>query len=78
MLVGIRLQLNNFAAENGAQSEQAAHALQKGMDELAAAIVEARRVIEGLRPAELDDLGLATPFAIWRRRFAPRQGACCT
>ncbi len=60
MLVGIRLQLNNFAAENGAQSEQAAPALQKGMDELAAAIVEARRVIEGLRPAELDDLGLAT------------------
>jgi signal transduction histidine kinase len=57
MLVGARLQLNNYLAEQEHDPEQAAQ-LQKGIDGLATAIVEARRVIEGLRPAALDDLGL--------------------
>lgn len=59
MLVGARLHLRNFEADREQASARAEAALQKGLDELGAAIVEARRVIEGLRPAMLDDLGLA-------------------
>ncbi len=59
MLVGARLQLRNFTADRENRPDRAEAALDKGMGELGAAIVEARRVIEGLRPATLDDLGLA-------------------
>ena len=59
MLVGARLHLRNFAADRETRPERAGEALNKGISELGAAIVEARRVIEGLRPATLDDLGLA-------------------
>ena len=60
MLVGARLHLRNFEADRDQTPARAEAALQKGLDELGAAIVEARRVIEGLRPAMLDDLGLVT------------------
>ena len=60
MLVGARLQLRNFMADRTRDPERAEKALQKGLNELGAAITEARRVIEGLRLATLDDLGLAT------------------
>jgi signal transduction histidine kinase len=59
MLVGSRLQFANFVAESSQNTEQSTQTLQKGIDGLVTAIVEARRVIEGLRPAALDDLGLA-------------------
>lgn len=64
MLVGARLQLNNaFVEHDPARAESAQR---KGLGELASAIAEARRVIEGLRPASLDDLGLGTAL----RQFA--------
>ncbi len=59
MLVGSRLQFANYDADRERVPDEASQALQRGMDGLAAAIAEARRVIEGLRPAALDDLGLA-------------------
>ncbi len=58
MLVGSRLQFANFMAECSEQPEQVTLTLQKGIEGLGDAIVETRRVIEGLRPAALDDLGL--------------------
>ncbi|MBI3977887.1 MAG: HAMP domain-containing protein [Chloroflexi bacterium] len=58
MLVGARLQLSNALTDREREPELAESQLRKGLDELGAAIVEARRVIEGLRPAALDDLGL--------------------
>jgi signal transduction histidine kinase len=69
MLVGARLQLGNALAEH--DPERAGTATKKGLDELAAAIAEARRVIEGLRPATLDDLGLVTTL----RQFAEESHA---
>ncbi|HFC11622.1 MAG TPA: hypothetical protein ENJ56_02165, partial [Anaerolineae bacterium] len=58
MLVSARLQLRNFTLDRGKADQRAEVALQKGLNQLAESIVEARRVIEGLRPAALDDLGL--------------------
>lgn len=54
-LVGARLYLTNYAAGRDSESNGE---LQNGLAQLGAAITEARRVIEGLRPALLDDLGL--------------------
>ncbi|MBI5829413.1 MAG: HAMP domain-containing protein, partial [Chloroflexi bacterium] len=73
MLVGARLQLNNAIADHERERGRAETALRKGFDELAAAIAEARRVIEGLRPAALDDLGLVTTL----RQFAEDNQADC-
>ncbi len=73
MLVGARLRLGNALADRGHDSERAGTALKKGLDELAAAIAEARRVIEGLRPATLDDLGLVTTL----RQFADESRVAC-
>ncbi|MBI4787298.1 MAG: hypothetical protein HY782_09655 [Chloroflexi bacterium] len=67
MLVGARLQLHNFLAD------RAEAQLQKGLDDLGIAIAEARRVIEGLRPAALDDLGLVAAL----RQFAQDTSATC-
>ncbi len=73
LLVGARLQLNNAIADHERERGRAETALRKGFDELAAAIAEARRVIEGLRPAALDDLGLVTTL----RQFAEDNQADC-
>jgi signal transduction histidine kinase len=73
MLVGARLQLGNALADRESDPERAGTTLKKGLDELAAAIAEARRVIEGLRPATLDDLGLVTTL----RQFAEESLAAC-
>lgn len=59
MLVGVRLQLVNFTADRERDVVRATASLQKGIEGLGNSIVEARRIIEGLRPAALDDLGLA-------------------
>lgn len=59
MLVGVRLHLTNYAAQLGAVPPEAQIDLRKGLDQLGAVIAEARRVIEGLRPTTLDELGLA-------------------
>ncbi len=73
MLVGARLQLSNFQADRAHDPHRAEVALRKGLDELAAAIAEARRVIEGLRPAALDDLGLVTTL----RQYAEETASAC-
>ncbi len=59
-LVGVRLCLSNFAAWQQQAPELAGEALQKGREQLTQAIREARRLLQGLRPTLLDDLGLLT------------------
>jgi len=54
-LVGARLHLTNYTAELHTIEIDS---LSKGLAQLGAAISEARAIIEGLRPAMLDDLGL--------------------
>lgn len=58
MLVGIRLHLNNFMALRNSSQSEAELLLKKGLEALIMAIIEARRIVEGLRPTVLDDLGL--------------------
>jgi len=59
-LVGARLQLGNFISQRRhTEAPPAEQALERGATHLSSAIVEGRRLIEGLRPAMLDDLGLA-------------------
>jgi hypothetical protein len=58
MLVAARLQLRNAEADRGVDARRAEAELRAGLDQLSRAIVEARRLIEGLRPATLDDFGL--------------------
>ncbi len=59
-LVGVRLCLSNFALWQKQNPELAGEALQKGRQQLTYAIREARRLLQGLRPTLLDDLGLLT------------------
>ncbi|VAW35536.1 hypothetical protein MNBD_CHLOROFLEXI01-3443 [hydrothermal vent metagenome] len=73
MLVGVRLQLNNYLAERELEPEHRGQ-LQKGIDGLATAIVEARRVIEGLRPAALDDLGLVETIRYAAKELCREKG----
>ncbi len=67
-LVAARLYLTNYAAERTAEDNAE---LTNGLAQLAAAITEARRVIEGLRPALLDDLGLVEAL----RQYVQEMGA---
>ncbi len=58
-LVGARMQLRNFMSQyTPKENEPAEQALERGFVHLSASIVEGRRLIEGLRPSLLDDLGL--------------------
>ncbi|GAB4442225.1 MAG: hypothetical protein Kow0031_24290 [Anaerolineae bacterium] len=58
-LVGARMHLSNFVAQHThKEDEPAEQALERGIVHLSASIVEGRRLIEGLRPSLLDDLGL--------------------
>ncbi|MBI5712473.1 MAG: HAMP domain-containing protein [Chloroflexi bacterium] len=70
MLVGARLQISNASR---ATDQSGDPFMRKGLDELATAIAEARRVIEGLRPATLDDLGLVTTL----RQYATENSVLC-
>ncbi len=74
-LVGARLQLSNFIAQRGSQMEKAEQSLQRGFEHLSAAIVEGRRLIEGLRPALLDDLGLAPALQELAQQVADEMGS---
>lgn len=58
-LVGARLQLSNFIKQRDKSPDEAEQSLQRGLQHVGASIVEGRHLIEGLRPALLDDLGLA-------------------
>lgn len=57
-MVGARLYLNECRDLCPKTALNARGGLQRGCDALSEAIVEGRRIIEGLRPATLDDLGL--------------------
>ncbi|NWF68137.1 MAG: HAMP domain-containing protein [Chloroflexi bacterium] len=57
-LVGARFHLTNFREQQSITPEDARKGLMRGCEALTEAIVEGRRIIEGLRPAVLDDLGL--------------------
>ena len=57
-LVGARFYLTQCRSMCPFHENDTGHALLRGCDALSEAIVEGRRIIEGLRPAALDDLGL--------------------
>jgi len=57
-LVATRLLMRNYAVMLEQNPNAAHELLQEGMDQLASAINEGRRIIEGMRPTLLDDLGL--------------------
>lgn len=59
-LVGARLYLTNCCERCGSQSDGngECRGLKMGSETLTEAIIEGRRIVEGLRPAALDDLGL--------------------
>ena len=74
MLVGVRLHLTNYAAQRLEASPEAEAALHLGLDRLGAAIAEARRVIEGLRPIALDELGLEATLRQHAQELAEEAG----
>lgn len=57
-LVGARFYITNCRSLCPVKEDYACGDIQKGCNALTDAIVEGRRIIEGLRPAVLDDLGL--------------------
>ena len=57
-LVGARFYLTNWRASSPPEMAGNESSFQRGCDALSEAIVEGRRIIEGLRPSALDDLGL--------------------
>ncbi|MCA9907359.1 MAG: HAMP domain-containing protein [Anaerolineae bacterium] len=57
-MVGARLYLTNCRESCPTDAFNVQNGIQRGCDALTEAIVEGRRIIEGLRPAVLDDLGL--------------------
>ncbi|RME81230.1 MAG: HAMP domain-containing protein [Caldilineae bacterium] len=58
-LVGARMQLSNFLSLRQQDETKAQASLERASHHLAAAIQEGRRLVDGLRPSLLDDLGLA-------------------
>ncbi len=58
-LVGAHLSLNNYLMLRQQAPEQAEGLLRQALQDLQQAIREGRRLIQGLRPTVLDDLGLA-------------------
>ncbi len=57
-LVGARLYLTNCCELCRQDGESECRGVRQGCDTLTEAIIEGRRIVEGLRPAVLDDLGL--------------------
>ena len=66
--------MRNYAAMLEQNPEAAHNLLQEGMDQLAAAINEGRRIIEGMRPTLLDDLGLEAAVREMANGLARRAG----
>ena len=73
-LVATRLLMRNYAAMLEQNPEAARDLLQEGMDQLASAINEGRRIIEGMRPTLLDDLGLEAAVREMATAMARRAG----
>jgi two-component system NarL family sensor kinase len=57
-LVGARYYLNNIYEQRKDSAESGSEDIRRGCETLTEAIIEGRRIVEGLRPAVLDDLGL--------------------
>jgi signal transduction histidine kinase len=57
-LVGARYYLNSTYEKCKDSNQEGCDDLKQGCDTLTEAIIEGRRIVEGLRPAVLDDLGL--------------------
>ncbi len=73
-LVGTRFYLSNCRDQCPVGEENTRSGIQRGCDALTAAIVEGRRIIEGLRPATLDDLGLTAAIEDLTRSIAQATG----
>ncbi|RME75608.1 MAG: HAMP domain-containing protein, partial [Chloroflexi bacterium] len=73
-LVGARLQLTNFVGLRAKDPDQAEQALQRALQHLSVAIVEGRHLVEGLRPALLDDLGLVPALHELAQQVAAEMG----
>ncbi len=73
-LVGTRLQLMNLLDMESDWCPQTREALEKAITHLTTAIVEARRVIEGLRPGLLDDLGLVPALEFYAQELGNDAG----
>ena len=71
-LVATRLLLRNYAALLEQNPDAAHDLLKEGMDQLATAINEGRRIIEGMRPTLLDDLGLEAALREMAQEMARR------
>ena len=72
-LVGARLHLLNLLDSNGFREEDR-RVLERSVEHLSAAIAEARRTIEGLRPALLDELGLIPALAQYAHDLGRQRG----
>ena len=73
-LVATRLLLRNYAALLEQNPDSAHELLEDGMAQLASAINEGRRIIEGMRPTLLDDLGLEAAIREMANGLARRAG----
>ncbi len=74
LLVGVRLHLNNYLLLRDRAPDEAQAALEQAVQELQQAIREGRRLIQGLRPTVLDDLGLAVAVREMAERMAQEHG----
>lgn len=73
-LVATRLLLRNYADLLKQDPDAARGLLKDGMEQLATAINEGRRIIEGMRPTMLDDLGLEAAIREMAQGIARRAG----
>ncbi len=74
ILVGVRYALDTARRRLGAQDTGAAAPLDKGIENLAEAITEVRRISRDLRPGVLDDLGLGPALKTLVDEFSARTG----
>ena len=74
LLVGVRYALDNARRRLERGDAKAAEPLAKGIDSLAEAIIEVRRISRDLRPGVLDDLGLGPAIKTLVEDFEARTG----
>ena len=77
ILVGVRYALDNARRRLERGDATAAEPLGKGLDSLAKAISEVRRISRDLRPGVLDDLGLGPAIKTLAEEFEARTGIAC-
>ncbi|NWG16087.1 MAG: hypothetical protein HXY41_05570 [Chloroflexi bacterium] len=73
-MVGARFHLINFLQQCDPELISRSSSLQRGCDALSEAIAEGRRIIEGLHPAVLDDLGLSAALEEVARTISDAAG----